>query len=672
MNASADKLRFRQVHLDFHTSEHIDGIGAAFDPDEFADTLKRAHVDSVTAFARCHHGYIYYPSKRNPERIHPRLKRPNLLSEQIEACHKRGIRVPVYTTVQWDQYTAHEHRDWLVVDEDGKLPGTPPLDPGFYRFVDVFHPGYRQFLKDHVKEMFETLPAVDGLFFDIVQPRYSLAKHWLDAMDNVGVNPEDAEARQRFANGIIDAWKLEMTEYIRTFDKDCTIFYNAGHIGPRHKSSLPAYTHYELESLPSGGWGYLHFPLTMRYARGLDATGHPCLGMTGKFHTSWGDFHSYKNEAALQFECFQMIAMGARCSIGDQLPPDGKIDEATYDLIGKVYSSVERKEPWCENVTPLNEVGLFTPEQFQSATGHSRLPEAAMGAVRMLQEAHIQFDIIDTDRDFNAYKLLILPDEIPVDETFAKKLEQYLDQGGALILSHRAGLAPAGDRFASDRFGVSLMQEAPYSPDFIVPGEALNADLPRTGHVMYQRALEVRPADNAAVLADVETPHFNRTWRHFCSHAHAPSSGQVGYPGIVQHDRVIYFAHPLFRQYQANAPRWCRKLLEAAIDRLMPDRLVRTTGPTTLLTTLNHQPDHDRYILHLLHYLPERRGQAFDIIEDIIPLHAIDIRVKVPGKVGSVALVPDGDRVEFHTDGKEVRFTVPKIVGHAMVEIDLA
>jgi len=39
------ELRFRQIHLDFHTSEHIAGIGEAFDPDDFASTLERARVD---------------------------------------------------------------------------------------------------------------------------------------------------------------------------------------------------------------------------------------------------------------------------------------------------------------------------------------------------------------------------------------------------------------------------------------------------------------------------------------------------------------------------------------------------------------------------------------------------------------------------------------------------
>jgi hypothetical protein len=34
-------LRYRQIHLDFHTSPDIEGVGADFDPDEFADTLAR-------------------------------------------------------------------------------------------------------------------------------------------------------------------------------------------------------------------------------------------------------------------------------------------------------------------------------------------------------------------------------------------------------------------------------------------------------------------------------------------------------------------------------------------------------------------------------------------------------------------------------------------------------
>ncbi len=84
-----------------------------------------------------------------------------------------------------------------------------------------------------------------------------------------------------------------MTNFVRQFNKECSIFYNKGHIGPAERPIKHSYSHFELESLPSGGWGYLHFPVTMRYVRTL---GLDCVGMTGRFHTFWGDFHSFKTK----------------------------------------------------------------------------------------------------------------------------------------------------------------------------------------------------------------------------------------------------------------------------------------------------------------------------------------------------------------------------------------
>ena len=45
-----ENFRFRQIHLDFHTSEHIEGVGADFDPDQFVQVLKDGAVSSVTLF----------------------------------------------------------------------------------------------------------------------------------------------------------------------------------------------------------------------------------------------------------------------------------------------------------------------------------------------------------------------------------------------------------------------------------------------------------------------------------------------------------------------------------------------------------------------------------------------------------------------------------------------
>lgn len=64
-------MRFRQVHLDFHTSEAIPGIANEFSKSQFQSMLRAGHVDSITVFSKCHHGWAYHPSEANE--IHPQL-----------------------------------------------------------------------------------------------------------------------------------------------------------------------------------------------------------------------------------------------------------------------------------------------------------------------------------------------------------------------------------------------------------------------------------------------------------------------------------------------------------------------------------------------------------------------------------------------------------------------
>ena len=107
----------RTIHLDFHTGPEVPDVGAEFDPEEFASTIAAAGVDSVTVFAKCHHGHLYYLTDR-AER-HPNLKSGlDLLGSQIEALHAQGIRAPIYISVQCDEYAANTHPEWVALHED--------------------------------------------------------------------------------------------------------------------------------------------------------------------------------------------------------------------------------------------------------------------------------------------------------------------------------------------------------------------------------------------------------------------------------------------------------------------------------------------------------------------------------------------------------------------------
>ncbi|MFB0533302.1 MAG: alpha-L-fucosidase, partial [Desulfatiglandales bacterium] len=183
-----DKLPFRQIHLDFHTSPLIKGIGEDFDAGKFAKTLKEAHVNSVTVFAKCHHGMSYYPTKVGI--MHPHLKR-DLLGAMIQVCHRERIRVPVYISVVWDEDAARKHNDWVQVNQEGKLAERPPLGNFSWRSLCLASP-YVNYLEEQAREILENY-EVDGLFFDIVRQIRPgcICNYCLDSMEKLNLDPEN-------------------------------------------------------------------------------------------------------------------------------------------------------------------------------------------------------------------------------------------------------------------------------------------------------------------------------------------------------------------------------------------------------------------------------------------------------------------------------------------------
>ncbi len=646
----------RQVHLDFHTSEEIPGVAAAFDAAEFARTAQEAAVSSMTVFARCHHGWLYYDSKRFPELVHPQLANRNLLAEQVRALHSVGVRAPVYITVQWDYHSANTRPEWLIRKKDGSHEGGPFSEPGFYQSLCV-NTGYLDFLKAHTAEVMDLLgDELDGLFFDIVGIRPCWCAACRREMKARGIDAADDAQVLAFAKDVLDRFKADMSAFVRARRPDCTIFYNAGHIGPCTRESAGAYTHFELESLPSGGWGYLHFPVTARYARKL---GLDCMGMTGKFHTSWGDFHSLKNLAALEFEAFRMLSFGFACSIGDQLEPYGRLNAATYRLIGDVYRPFAQREAWARPSTALTEVALLTAE---NPLVEHRMSESILGAAQLLEELAVQFDILDDTMDLTPYRLVIVPEDFTADEAFQSKLNAYVAGGGHVLACGLGGLNAQGAYPACYQARYKGQTDA--YPDFVLAQGPLAQGLETDAeYVIYLQGTRIAP-DGAQEALQARGPYFPRRGDHFCSHRYTPSAKGQPYPAALRTERTVLFSHPLFSQYRESAPRWVKVLVRNALDLLLGQRLVAHDGPSTVSVQLLEQRQHGRVCAHVLHYIPVRKSATIDIIEERAPLKDLTLTVRLPAEYTKARLVPEDVPLAFE-NGK---VTIPYVDGYSIVE----
>ncbi|MEO1235475.1 MAG: hypothetical protein AAFX76_01665, partial [Planctomycetota bacterium] len=190
------RLRYRQVHLDFHTSPDIPDIGVDFDEAHWQHALTEARVDSITCFATCHHGYAYYDTEVGQR--HPGLGF-DLLQRQFDACKAVGINVPIYLTAGINNWAAHRHPEWREVDHTGTYTGwaVSPLEPGYHKLC--FNTPYLDLLCRQIEEVVRRFPDCDGIFLDIIQQGPCCCRWCLESMYAAGYDPLDEADRERHA-----------------------------------------------------------------------------------------------------------------------------------------------------------------------------------------------------------------------------------------------------------------------------------------------------------------------------------------------------------------------------------------------------------------------------------------------------------------------------------------
>ncbi len=663
--------RYRQIHLDFHTAPQIPDVGADFDAETFGDILADARVNWVTLFGKCHHGMSYYPTKAGV--VHPSLK-IDLLGEQIEACKKRGIATPVYISVRVDQHIGLTRPELIVRLEDGKLWGPSATQASWYQ-VCLRNKEYIDYVAAQTEEILKNYDA-DGIFYDMCYYPPDPGCFCEKCLARLGDKRGDKDAHRLQTFEILREYATRLTKLCKDLRPNATTFFNS-RVSPNVHRELDTLTQLEIESLTTGGWGYLFFPT---YSRVVRTYPRPLQGMTARFHKSWADFGGLKTVAQLDYEAATIMAAGGVVNIGDQLHPRGTLDKGAYQVIGETYKRVEALEPWCREGEALAEIAvLLLPKDKEALAGEKdsrglvHIDSSIEGTAAVLSALKQQWNGETPDRDnLSRYKLVIIADKGYLDGNMKAKLDAYISNGGAVLFSHEATLA--NGEFALLNSPVKYVQKCSYTPSYIKLGETLGAGQPDSVFVNYRDGSYVEPVGGAKVLGEVWSSYFNRQPGKFSSHAQTPADKPTGYPvGVLSADNKIgYLYAAAFQGYREDAFYLYKEMVARMLEALLPDPLIKPGAnvPPGMEIAVHRQPKENRTVVHLVNFTPTRRTANNEFIEAAVPLNNVEFSLKTGKAPSRVALVPRDHEIDFRQEGEYCHVLIRSVVTSQLVSFE--
>jgi hypothetical protein len=649
---------WRKIHLDFHNSQHEPRIGEKFDADEFGDRLLAGNVNAVVVFAKDMHGYFYYPSKFGP--VHPGLGF-DLLAQQVKACRARKIAVYAYYCTTWDNYLADKHREWLVIKRDGstylpkagQTPGWTALCLAYDDFVKL--------MLAHTEE-FVSRYELDGAWFDMPVPiaEECFCKECVRQIRAKGQDPKDRAAQTAHKSDLHKSFIERMSATVRRARPGCQVDYNGqGVFGlgdrVRHQDNV------DIEALPSGAqWGYYYFPLITRYVRTFGITNY---GMTGRFVATWADFGGLKQPAQLDVECASIVANGARCDIGDQMPPTGRLDPAVYHVIGKSYGKIKAIEPYLEKAVPVAEAAMIV----------SGLPitrpstPANLGLTKLLMENRVQFDVVETAAEWERYGLLILPDELEVNAALAARLRLFIEGGGSVISCHNAGVLAGGETSWLEPYGFKYAGKSPFNPAYLVPKEKFTGDIPSYEYAIYGASSQWNVSAPATVVAHLGEPLFQRSGEHYTSHRQSPFHHATEYAAVASGNKVGLVGFAIGASYFESGYWVYRHAFRHLLRTVQPVPLVETNAPLNTEITVTRQDK--RHMVHIVNFSPSRGTPRHPTFHDEpVPLADVTVSLNLAASPKTARCAISGAKLTIRRSPHGgVQVTVPKVPVHEIV-----
>ncbi len=686
-----------------------------YETKSFIELMERAKINVVRfGVART---YAYYQSKIAP--IAPTLGDRDLLAEMIEQCHPRGIKVVAYVHIGYENWILYdEHPNWVERDSDmspmlvGRpeevhmCPNSPYLDWKIKMLEEIVN-------NYNIDAMYFDGPSYFGYCYcNYCQGRF---RHEHDAFLPREEDWEDPmwKTYMEWRYQVLESAFIKMKRHIHAIKRIPIIYNNITHYHERcrRESRQP-------ERLTKIADGILFENHRTQHNRPFYRLGqHVCMGVaTGKPTWIWWEYNvgdwSFQpcSDPELRLKFAEVLAHGATLGV---FP----FDAAWYDpqgirVISECFGFQEANEERIFSVRPTRFLGhVFsrqTAEWYGAAKTDEKYCEPHSGMYKALFHAHAPLSfIIDQNVTYEYmkhYRIVCLNNMACMSEDQIAAIERYVDRGGNILVTHETSLYD--ERGVRRRnfglahvLGVDFVQFPQQFTEQIAPGYPVKdkgrkdwvmwTDVPVPGGKppthSYMKITKEHPVTDGLIgkLLPIKSHVYvndrndnSLGWQRGTSlHSH-PLGDETGFPAVVAgtygKGKFVYIAGDVGEAYFDSQSIRLRNLVENAIRWFVDGELpVKVAVPKNVEIALHEGKD--RLIVYLVNFISDAMETSEEITETI-PLHDVDIRIKVPEgrSITEATALRSKKSLVPEIQGKYCKITLPRLEEFELVSFELS
>ena len=368
-------------------------------------------------------------------------------------------------------------------------------------------------------------------------------------------------------------------------------------------------------------------------------------------------------------------------------------DKRWLPVVEDVYNWHYRNERYLRNTAPIARVGMVYSQQTAQFYGGERarqkVEDHTLGYYQALIEARVPFEMVH-DQLMDAahlapFKVLILPNVAALSDAQCGQLRAFVERGGSIVATYETSLYDERGVQRKD-FGLASLFGASYAGGS--DQRMMNSYLRLEGQAGKRHPLLAGLEDTERIINGVARLHTRAT----ADYPNPPLTLIPSYPDLPMEEvfprqpktdtpevfarqagagRVVYFPWDIDRTFWEVLAVDHFKLLRNAVDWAANEpRPATIDGPGVLDVALWRQKD--SMTLHLVNLSNPMMMKG--PVREFLPLPAQQVAIRLPEgrKNRGVKLLVSGQTPRVQESNGVVRLTIPSILDHEVVAIELA